>query len=523
MSKRRAGNELTKDNWDEEEEKVDPGTFQVADDSVLKNRILKRAKRTLQRDESGELKPIFSGFSGFNSLSNNLNSKQAFSFLSKSNNTPSESGNHPSASTINSLTTSSSLTFSESNSSKSSTPPVVNHIKVMKLNKAFVKFITNAVEKNPYCVLTPSLKDYEKQMSKFVDLSNFKTNTPDSSMTSTKVSPQISVMESKITRSKNSDEVKNNSVNVQKSETSFTSPLGNWPSFGNKSQDANVKEPSTNILKLEKTAKEQIKEKNVETKSQIFSSEEPKNTVKSTNGFKFGDFKVNNRSLSISATSKSPEFKFTNKSPEFKFTNKSPEFKFIDKKQPSVDKPTVCKTLNTKPPFNFGSTLPSFSFKSSEQNDVKPLFSFGSKSPTLTFSPEKLKTEILNSKEEDEDQPPTVKFTPVKEKNAIFESKSKLFCFKEGKYEELGIGQLYLIPVDKKLQLIMRNDNALGTIMANTLLNESVNFTKRNAKNVQLTCILDPTKSTKPQTILFKFKDSEITDLFEKELTTLKK
>lgn len=186
MSKRRAGNELTKDNWDEEEEKVDPGTFQVADDSVLKNRVLKRAKRTLQRDESGELKPIFSGFSGFNSLSSNINSKQAFSFLSKSNNTPSESGNHPSASTINSLTTSSSLTFSESNSSKSSTPPIVNHDKVMNLNKAFIKFITNAVEKNPYCVLTPSLKDYEKQISKFVDLSALKTNSPDSSMTSSK-------------------------------------------------------------------------------------------------------------------------------------------------------------------------------------------------------------------------------------------------------------------------------------------------------------------------------------------------
>lgn len=186
MSKRRAGNELTKDNWDEEEEKVDPGIFKVADESVLKNRVLKRAKRTLQRDESGELKPIFSGFSGFNNLSSNLNSKQAFSFLSKSNDTPSESGNHPSASTINSLTTSSSLTFSESNSSKSSIPPIVNHIKVMKLNEAFVKFITNAVQKNPYCVLTPSLKDYEKQISKFVDITSFKTNTPDTSMASTK-------------------------------------------------------------------------------------------------------------------------------------------------------------------------------------------------------------------------------------------------------------------------------------------------------------------------------------------------
>ncbi|CAI6345524.1 unnamed protein product [Macrosiphum euphorbiae] len=525
MSKRRAGNELTKDNWDEEEEKVDPGIFKVADESVLKNRVLKRAKRTLQRDESGELKPIFSGFSGFNNLSSNLNSKQAFSFLSKSNDTPSESGNHPSASTINSLTTSSSLTFSESNSSKSSIPPIVNHIKVMKLNEAFVKFITNAVQKNPYCVLTPSLKDYEKQISKFVDITSFKTNTPDTSMASTKGSPQISVMESKITRTKNSDEIKNNSVNVQRSETSFTNPIGNISSsndqlfsFGNKIQDTNDQVSSTNDLKLDMTVTEHTEKKDVETKLQPFSSEESKNTLTGTNGFKLGDFKFNNQSLSSSFTSKSPDFKLNDE--------KTLQFSSNDKKKSSSEKPIVCKTLNTKPPFNFGSTLPLFSFKSTEQNNSKPFFSFGSKLPTSTFSPKNLETpqEPQNPIDEDEDQPPVVNYTPIKENDAVFESKSKLFCFKNGKYEELGVGQLYLKPVDdKKMQLIMRNDSALGTIMANTLLNESVNFTKRNAKNVQLTCVLDPTKSTKPQTVLFKFKDSQITDSFENELTKLKK
>lgn len=524
MSKRRAGNELTKDNWDEEEEKVDPGTFKVADDSVLKNRILKKAKRTLQRDESGELKPIFSGFSGFNNLSSNLNSKQAFSFLSKSNDTPSESGNHPSVSTINSLTTSSSLIFSESNSSKSSIPPIVDHIKVMKLNEAFVKFITNAVQKNPYCVLTPSLKDYEKQISKFVDLTSIKINTPDSSMASTKGSPQISsVMESEVTHTKNSNEVKNNSVNIQTSGTSFINPIGNISnneqlfSFGIKSQDTNAKESSINILKLDKTVKEHIEEKNVETKLLPFSLEESKNTLTESNGFKLGDFKFNNQSLSTSFTSKSPDFKCNDK--------KTLPFGSNDKKTSPLEKPIICKTLNTKPPFNFGSTLPSFSFKSIEQSNTKPIFSFGSKSPTITFSAENLKTEPPQMpQEEDEDQPPVVNFTPIKENDTIFESKSKLFCFKNGKYEELGVGQLYLKPVDdKKIQLIMRNDSALGTIMANTLLNESVKFTKRNAKNVQLTCVLDPTKSTKPQTILFKFKDSQITDSFENELTKLKK
>lgn len=187
MSKRRAGNELTRDNWDEEEEKVEVGRFQMADESTLKNRIVKKAKRTIQRDESGEIKPIFSGFSGFNnSTTNNSNSKQAFSFLSKCNEKPSESGNHPSASTINSMTTSSSLAFSENNCSKSATPNVVNPVKVMKLNEAFVKFITDAVQKNPYCVLTPTLKDYEKQVAKFVTLFGCKTNTSDSSMASSK-------------------------------------------------------------------------------------------------------------------------------------------------------------------------------------------------------------------------------------------------------------------------------------------------------------------------------------------------
>ncbi|XP_001945577.1 nuclear pore complex protein Nup50 [Acyrthosiphon pisum] len=509
MSKRRAGNELTKDNWDEEEEKVDPGIFKVADESVLKNRVLKRAKRTLQRDESGELKPIFSGFSGFNNLTSNLNSKQAFSFLSKSNDTPSESGNHPSASTINSLTTSSSLTVSESNSSKSSTPPNVNHIMVMKLNEAFVKFITNAVQKNPHCVLTPTLKDYEKKINRFIDISSCKTVTPDSSTGPTEGSPQISVMESKITRTKNSDEVKNNSVNVQGSEASFTNPTGNNSnneqllSYGNKSQDTNAKESSSNILKLDnKKVTEHTEKKDVETKLQPSSSEKSKNSLTT---HKLGDFKFDKQSLS------------------FCFTGKSPDFKFRDKKAVAAEKPIVCKTLNTKPPFNFGSTLPSFSFKPTEQNS-KPFFSFGSKSPTLTVSSENLKKESQKPIDGDEDQPPVVNFTPIKESDAVFESKSKLFCFKNGKYEELGVGQLYLKPVDdKKIQLIMRNDSALGTIMANTLLNESVNFTKRNAKNVQLTCVLDPTKSTKPQTVLFKFKDSQITDTFENELNKLKK
>lgn len=187
MSKRRAGNELTRDNWDEEEEKEEQGKFKLADESVMKNRVVKKAKRTLQKNESGELKPIFSGFSGFKTAASNSSSKQAFSFLSKHNETPSESGNHPSASTINSMTTSTSLSLvSEKSCSKSPSESIINPVKVMKLNEAFIKFITNAVQKNPYCVLTPTLKDYEKQVGKFVTLTSCTTNTSESLTASSK-------------------------------------------------------------------------------------------------------------------------------------------------------------------------------------------------------------------------------------------------------------------------------------------------------------------------------------------------
>lgn len=260
-------------------------------------------------------------------------------------------------------------------------------------------------------------------------------------------------------------------------------------------------------MKLDNT-NEKPKEESLEPKSQNVLTE-PIKTPTTASEFKLSNFKFNNEQP-FSST----------------FSNKSSDFVFGDKKTSPLSKPPEMKF--NAPSFNFGTTT-TFSFKPMEQqSDNKPFFTFGSK-PSNTNSvpdPSNVTKEVQKPKdeEEDEDQPPVVNFTPVKENDAIFESKSKLYCLKNGKYEEHGVGQLYLKPIDdKKIQLIMRNDSALGTIMANTLLNESVNFIKRNAKNVQLICVLDATKSTKPQTVLFKFKDSQIADAFENELLKLKK
>lgn len=273
-------------------------------------------------------------------------------------------------------------------------------------------------------------------------------------------------------------------------------------SFSSKTPNTNTNESSKIDIKSDKQD-EEVKEKNLESKSPSISLNKTENTPLPI--FKFGDFKFDKQSLSSPLSNKLP---------------------FHSDEKTSSDKPLENKSSTTLPSFSFGSTVPSFVFKPmDQQSDNKPFFSFGSKPSAITPIPESSKnTETPESKEEpDEDQPPVVNFTPIKENDAIFESKSKLYCLKYGKYEELGIGQLYLKPIDaKKIQLIMRNDSALGTIMVNTLLNETVNFTKRNSKNIQLTCVLDPTKSPKPQTVLFKFKDSQITDSFESELNKLK-
>ncbi len=44
-AKRTANSDLNHDNWDNEEEAEEAGTFAVADPEVLKDRVIKKAKR----------------------------------------------------------------------------------------------------------------------------------------------------------------------------------------------------------------------------------------------------------------------------------------------------------------------------------------------------------------------------------------------------------------------------------------------------------------------------------------------
>jgi len=77
---KRGGSELTHDNWDQEDEREEAGTFKKATDGDMKGRVIKRARRRNAGGEDGEKKNVFAGFGGFAAKPD---ATQAFSFLSK--------------------------------------------------------------------------------------------------------------------------------------------------------------------------------------------------------------------------------------------------------------------------------------------------------------------------------------------------------------------------------------------------------------------------------------------------------
>jgi len=77
--KRSATSELNHDNWDDEVESEEAGTFSQADENTLKGRVIKKAKRRGLANQDGA-PSVFAGFGGFKAAPSGGSS---FSFLSK--------------------------------------------------------------------------------------------------------------------------------------------------------------------------------------------------------------------------------------------------------------------------------------------------------------------------------------------------------------------------------------------------------------------------------------------------------
>lgn len=155
MAKRGADNYLTDQNWDDEEETEEAGHFKKAETSVLQQRQVKKGKRRVYKEdtESGA-GGVFATFTGFSKTSNDAPTVSLTSIGNKSL----------------SLTGTSSHPVMKSQDNEdpgkendSCRAKFLNELK--SLNEGVAKWIKEHVDKNPYCVLTPIFKDYEKYYS----------------------------------------------------------------------------------------------------------------------------------------------------------------------------------------------------------------------------------------------------------------------------------------------------------------------------------------------------------------------
>lgn len=162
MSKKRnATSELNHDNWDSEEPDHDVGEYKKASSEELKGRVIKTARRRIQRptDES-DAPPTKSVFSNIKFTATPSAATPNFSFLSK---IPPTNGSSTSSPKKDETTTSTSSVAVIGGGEKKSAEYIS---KLKDLNKTVASWIKLKVDANASCILTPIFKDYEMYLKK---------------------------------------------------------------------------------------------------------------------------------------------------------------------------------------------------------------------------------------------------------------------------------------------------------------------------------------------------------------------
>lgn len=462
-SKRAAASDLNHDNWDNEDESEDAGTFAKAPEAVLEKRVVKTARRRLQNSGDGAPKSAFGSFTGFKTTPAATTSSP-FSFLANlkpNTNTVTPPNSNP---VLSKTSTSNGSAVPENglgtvpkSSPKQSTPKEETSeksdtisdeksseycAKLKGLNESVAQWIKKHVDSNPFCILTPIFRDYEKHLKTIEEKHGQEEKKEGASQK--KPAPE----DVKVTPS-NSE---------KKIDTSI---------FGNASAG------TSSAWKPEKS----IFGNTSNTKS-IFSTEP----------------KTESRSLFAGlAQEKNP---FLNKP-----TIEEKQDDKADSKSAQAPFPTATFSFgqgSSSPPANAG-----FSFGS-----AKP-FSFGAQVAKPEGTDEKAGAE---EKDED-DEPPKPEFKPVTEEGSIFEQRCKVFVKKDGNFGDRGVGTLFLKPTpNEKMQLIVRAGNSLGNILLNTLLSESIPLKRMNKNTVMMVCVPTPDSNPPPTSVLLRVKTSEDAD-----------
>ncbi|KAG8227103.1 hypothetical protein J437_LFUL006358 [Ladona fulva] len=482
MAKRSAGSDLNHENWAEEESSEEQGVFQKASAEELGKRVIKTARRRNPRLGNESTKGAFAGFEGFKVASSTTPGSVSFNFgsaskSSSSNGTSNESASIKSTqastsfilshnpittatSTIPSSTTTTTTKTDKTNTESSHSTEYYGQLK--SLNESVSAWIKSHVDKNPICILTPIFRDYEKYLAEIEETEQKKTKGD-----SKKDSSAEKKEEGKPDTTKSS------------SDKTFSFALGQ--NFSATST------PSSTTT--------------ITSKSSFFSST--------------STFQSSSKS-DAPGSSLGSGFLFGKKAEESKDQNIKNEVN-----------PFLSGSSQT---FNFGQSQGSTGGFSSTFPSAG--FTFGGSS-TFASTPKVESTEGNTAdKEEDDDETPKDEFKPIVEEDALYTKRCKLFAKKEGKYNECGIGTLHIKPVpgsdddddSKKIQVVVRADNAIGTVLLNVVLGGSSKLpapTRVGKNNVMLVCPLPSEADNVPLPVLVRVKEEKDADELFSQLTEL--
>lgn len=114
---------------------------------------------------------------------------------------------------------------------------------------------------------------------------------------------------------------------------------------------------------------------------------------------------------------------------------------------------------------------------------------------------------------EESEEPPKVEFTQVVEDDAVFSKRCKVFIKKDKDFTDRGVGTLYLKPVkdSEKTQMLVRADTNLGNILVNLILIDGIPCQRMGKNNVMMVCIPTP-EEKKATSLLLRVKTSEEAD-----------
>ncbi|GFS05084.1 nuclear pore complex protein Nup50 [Elysia marginata] len=458
MAKRGATSELNHNNWDEEEEPEEAGVFVQADKETLQHRVIKKAKRRGTGTEDGASKTAFSGFAGLTGGITKSNTFSGFqttpaksgfgTFLGSKLTSP--SGESPGLTFGGSSLRAQSVNGSKDQTTSSSTPgggvgknaagdwkDSPAYFSFLKaLNLSVLAWIKQHVEENPYIILTPIFKDYEKY------LKNQETEA-------------CAAMAEGLSSSAKKD------ADPVKDSDDATLPA---------QSDVNKESSSTD------------KEDAVPKSTPVFAAS-GSSTFK---GFSFGATSGGTGSFSFGGISKPAST-----------TTSKPASTSVETTTAATTAASVTSSSGFSFGMSSsGSSKPLFSFGTSSSTATTSGFSFGASS----LKPASSVGESSNGATNDDDEyvPPKPEVREIKEDDALYTKRCKLYFQRNDQWVDKGIGNLHLKPVsENKTQILVRADTNLGNILLNVMLSASLPVSRQAKNNVLIVCVPNPPLDSK--------------------------